>query len=417
LGIVTVVYPLILGWSGANWTWPRTKGLDTRLGMVFLPLLALLTSVAGLIVVLVQGASLASLTVVASVAGLGTVLALVRHGVLIGELHHTLDTLHRTQHNLIQSEKLAALGQLIAGVAHDLNSPLGAIRSATSQIQTILEEHWSAFLHQWEVLDPQQRAWTRQAMADAPPEHEYSDGRRERAFRKELKATAEAANHPDPGRLADAVTEAGLIDRPAVVEELFTWADPFPVLEVLAVHRNIRQLVAVSVHASDRASVVINAIQHYLYSTPPGKAVHFEASETIRRILPLFQHRVRQGVTLETDLEEGLILLGWPDKLTQVWVNLITNAFHAVGSRGRIAMTARRQPGEVLVTVEDDGPGISLENARRIFDPLFTTKAPGEGTGLGLDVCRRVVEEAGGRISFESKPGRTVFSVRIPAPS
>jgi len=333
------------------------------------------------------------------------------------ELEKALDELRMTQDHLVQSEKMAALGQLIAGIAHDLNSPLGAIRSSTTQIRTLLEEQWPRFIVVWESLSPQRRQWVTEVMAPALDEPDYTDGRRERSFRKELAAEAEREGRPDPARWAAAVTDAGLIERPDVVEALRREADPYPLLEVLLVYRQVRQLVSVSVHASDRASGVVRALQHYLHAEPAAEPVFFDVGETIRRILPLFQHRVRQGLSLETELERDLILRAWPDKLTQVWVNLINNALQALGTHGRVVVRSRRDGPHVLVTIEDDGPGIPPEVAPQVFQPFFTTKPAGEGTGLGLDVCRRVVEEAGGTISFHSRPGRTVFEVRLPEPS
>ena len=182
----------------------------------------------------------------------------------------------------------------------------------------------------------------------------------------------------------------------------------------MTIHRTIRQLVAVSVHASDRASGVINALRHYLHSGPPGQAVHFDTSETIRMVLPLFQHRVRHGILLEADLHPDLIVLGWQDKVSQVWVNLMTNALQSVQFDGTVTIRSRKEGSLAVVEVEDDGPGIPDELKEKVFQPFFTTKKPGEGTGLGLDLCRKVVEELQGTISFESCPGHTVFTVRIP---
>jgi signal transduction histidine kinase len=421
---------LALGWAAARCEWSRTPYEEVPAWTLNIPLWDLAASVGGLVALLAAGQLPGQRWLFYTMAGASLVLALVRQRVLSKrlsevtdlrersrELERALHELRQTQDQLIQSEKLAAVGPLIAGIAHDLNSPLGAIRSATTQIRGILEDHWPHFMELWEALDPELRAWTRAVMAASPAEPEYTDGRRERAYRKELTSQAADAGRDDANRWAEAVAEAGLFEQPAVVEQLLVRRDPYPVLELLTLYRQIRQLVSIAVHASDRASGVVKALQHFLHTGPAGPSVYFDAAETVRRILPLFEHRVRHGIVLEVDLEEGLFVQGWPDKLTQVWVNLITNALQALGNEGRIQVKAYRQFAAIVVSVEDDGRGIPVELQRKVFDPFFTTKAPGEGTGLGLDVCRRVVEEAGGTITLDSRPGRTVFEVTLPEAS
>jgi signal transduction histidine kinase len=106
--------------------------------------------------------------------------------------------------------------------------------------------------------------------------------------------------------------------------------------------------------------------------------------------------------------------LGIGGELNQVWMNLIDNALDAVGHGGRVAVSARAEGGSVIVRVIDDGPGIPDDLKRRVFDPFFTTKPVGQGTGMGLDIARRLVESNNGRLEFESRPGNTEFKVALP---
>jgi signal transduction histidine kinase len=105
---------------------------------------------------------------------------------------------------------------------------------------------------------------------------------------------------------------------------------------------------------------------------------------------------------------------GFGGELNQVWANLIDNALDAVGDGGRVMVTARPAGTTVVVRVTDDGPGIPAEVKSRIFDPFFTTKPVGEGTGLGLDIVRRLVDRNDGAIEVDSEPGRTEFRVALP---
>jgi signal transduction histidine kinase len=120
---------------------------------------------------------------------------------------------------------------------------------------------------------------------------------------------------------------------------------------------------------------------------------------------------VGMRMRVETDLPP---VRGYGGELNQVWANLLDNALDAATERGEVEVSARREGAHVLVRVVDDGPGIPAEIASRVFDPFFTTKPLGQGTGLGLDIVRRLVRHNDGEVELESRPGRTEFRVRLP---
>jgi signal transduction histidine kinase len=123
-----------------------------------------------------------------------------------------------------------------------------------------------------------------------------------------------------------------------------------------------------------------------------------------------------KSVSLTADVDPDLpAVQGVGAELNQIWANLVDNALDAVGTGGRVAVTARRAGDRVVVEVADDGPGIPPEIRERIFEPFFSTKDVGKGTGLGLDIVRRTLERHDGEIEVESRPGRTVFRVKLPA--
>jgi signal transduction histidine kinase len=125
---------------------------------------------------------------------------------------------------------------------------------------------------------------------------------------------------------------------------------------------------------------------------------------------------VAMDVTLAPNLPQ---VVAHGAELNQVWANLIDNALDAVAHAGHVAVSARREGERVIVAIVDDGPGIAAENQGRIFEPFFTTKPVGQGTGLGLDIARRLVERNRGALELDSRPGRTEFRVTLPvaAPS
>ncbi len=329
--------------------------------------------------------------------------------VLGGRLGEAEADLARARSQLVQSAKLAALGQLIAGITHDLNSPLGALRSSSTLLQRVLKEHSrsSALV---EELDPGQREVFQRLCEALTPEQPFLDFRAEKDLRKRLAALAEAQGHPRPEVLASLV-DTGLADRDDLVSALFGLADPGAVLEALEAQATLHRLASVILQATDRASRVVVSLHNFLRTGDDGERCWVSVTASIQDVLPLFQYRQKQGLQLTTSFHGEARVFAWPDKLSQVWVNLITNAAQAVEPEGTIEVSVRVED-QVIVAVTDNGPGIPDSVRERIFAPFFTTK--GEGTGLGLDVCRRVVEELDGSISVDSKPGRTVFEVRLP---
>jgi len=147
-----------------------------------------------------------------------------------------------------------------------------------------------------------------------------------------------------------------------------------------------------------------------------GPRVHFTVSELLREIAVLLEHRLRsRGLRLETDCDPGVPSVeGEPSECKQVLLNLLHNAIDASPPGGVVSVSCREELGELVIEVEDEGPGIPPGDLDRIFDPFFTTKAPGEGTGLGLAIVHRIVESHGGRIGVENTGHGARFRVRLP---
>jgi signal transduction histidine kinase len=168
--------------------------------------------------------------------------------------------------------------------------------------------------------------------------------------------------------------------------------------------------------SSGRVSELVKAIKTYTHmDKASSKEVDVPAG--LDSTLVMLGHKLKKGdVEVVREYEEGLPpVCGHAGELNQVWTNLLDNAIDAVEGHGRIEVRASRENGRVLVEISDDGPGIPEEVRERMFEPFFTTKDVGKGTGLGLDISRRVVvDDHGGDIRVESRPGETRFQVRLP---
>ena len=329
-------------------------------------------------------------------------------------LAQALGDLGRAQDQLVQSEKMAALGQLIAGVAHEINTPLGAIRAAAGNnvhaFSAVLAQLPS--LHQFLTSDEQARYL---ALVLARSGAELLDTRERRGLRRELTQRLAAEGVPEPRAAADLLLDTGLHERIDEALPLMLRGERRVLLDlaydISRLHGNAQTIL----QAVERASKVVFALKSYMRVEQGHAAQPVVLRDSLETVLDLYSTQLRQGVVVEREHAELPAVLGQPDELVQVWTNLVHNAVQAMGGKGHLGIrTLRDGAGSVQVQVSDNGPGISPEVLPRIFDAFFTTKPRGEGSGLGLHICRKIIERHGGRIDVESAPGRTVFSVRLP---
>jgi two-component system, NtrC family, sensor kinase len=332
------------------------------------------------------------------------------------ELQKALQNLRSTQEQLIFSEKMAALGQLIAGIAHEINSPLGAIKgSAETLIETL--PNLLRLLSSLQARDPQtiSNLWSWIQNTLLAKERPILTSREERALRKRFAARLEKAGLPDAESAARRLVEAGLHQE----------NDLDPILSLLHIPETIDLIYLLGqlrlqleniLLASQRTRKVVFALKSYVHTSGDRSTpVLTDLPESIDTILTLYQNQLKQGVEVETYYDPALPKLYlFADEIGQVWTNIIQNAIQAMNGQGRLRIEAQLNGDFIRVSFTDNGPGIPPEILPRIFEPFFTTKSRGEGTGLGLDICRRIVEKHHGRIEVSSQPGQTTFHVLLP---
>jgi len=322
---------------------------------------------------------------------------------------------NQAEAHLVHSEKMAALGQLIAGVAHEINTPIGAIKSSGRNISEAIGSSLLALPRLLDELDEDHRRRFADLIERASAPRAPLSTREERATVREVTAKLEELG------FEHARHRAGLL------VQLQAHADLDAVLPLLrhpAIDRVLETAHGVATittnadninTAVDRVAKIIFALKSF--SRFGGVQVWTESdlAEGVETVLTIYQNQIKHGTELVRRFDEVPPVRCLPDELNQVWTNLVHNALQAMDHKGTLTVGLRRDGDDVLVSIADTGCGIPEDIRARIFDAFFTTKPAGEGTGLGLDIVRKIVDKHQGRIDVDSEVGvGTTFTVRLP---
>ncbi|HTR42401.1 MAG TPA: ATP-binding protein [Pseudomonadales bacterium] len=317
-----------------------------------------------------------------------------------------------------QREKLASLGTMAAGLAHELNNPAAAARRAAAhlgetankaqsylcQLSRCLElEHWQ------HLLNTELQA--NEKLAKAPVLNNLERSDREDEIAQWLEARGVAFAWDLAPTFVSADMDTAFLGE--VVEKLPD-ACRANAIGWLESRLNLKLLTAQVEQSTNRIVELVKAIKSYSYmDQAPVQEV--DVHEGIESTLTMLGYKLR-NVTVERSFDRSIPrIAAYGSELNQVWTNLIDNAIDAVNGSGKICIGTFKDDDQVVVEIVDNGPGIPAEVQSHMFEPFFTTKSVGSGTGLGLIICNRIVgDRHGGEIEFESKPGETRFKVRLP---
>ena len=331
-----------------------------------------------------------------------------------------LGRLRSTQAAMQQNERMVQLGTLTAGVAHELNNPAGAVQRAAAQLDGAIDDYARATIEATTALDRNQLAAI-ERLVRQPPETAQLSALERSDLEQELEDALDDAGVNEPWTVAADLVEAGI--RPDEVFGLGT-TDLTATLDAVAAGRAVKGLMGSVAEGAGRISTIVGALKSYSYlDRTPVQDVDVAAG--IEDTLLILGQKLN-GILVERDFADDLHRIeAHGSDLNQVWTNLLDNAADAIRQRrdeegdaaaGRITIRAWNEGAGIVVEFTDDGSGIPDEIVDQIFDSFFTTKEPGKGTGLGLDISYRVVVIGHeGDLTVESVPGRTNFRVELPS--
>ncbi len=331
------------------------------------------------------------------------------------ELANTLQELKRTQQELIQSEKMAALGQLIAGVAHEINSPLGAIRSSVQNIADFWAENLVMLPEFFQQLSPKRLEDFFALLHKSSQEQDTLSSKEKRQLKKAIQRELETEGIDNADSLACTLLDIGIGSDLAPFLDLFKDPENHKILETTYQFATVQKSTKNITIAIDRAAKIVFALKCYARYDQSDTKVISNITDGIETVLTLYHYQIKHGVEVIKNYATHLpSMLCYPDELNQVWTNLLHNALQAMENKGVLKIDVSQQENAISVSITDSGKGIPPEILPRIFEPFFTTKPPGEGSGLGLDIVQKIIDKHQGQMQVESIPGKTTFTVLLP---
>ena len=327
------------------------------------------------------------------------------------------DRIRETTRMEQQRDRLAALGKLSAGLAHELNNPASAAKRATSQLRDVLMKIKDASLELGRRdLSQAQKKQIFELEAsliqrDEPP----LDALTVSDLEDRIDSLLRSHGQSDLWQLAADLAQKNA--KPQVLESLFEAFDAGTARAALVrigASLEVASLLNEIESSTSRISDLVGAIKEYTHMDQ-APVQNVDIVKSLETTLTILNHKLKRGVAVTRDYEKTPLLVNsFGSELNQVWTNIIDNAIDAMGGKGELRVKTFRDEKCAVVEIGDNGPGISEDVEAHMFEPFFTTKGVGEGTGLGLDTVQRIVKKHRGTIQVNSHPGDTRFQIWLP---
>jgi PAS domain S-box-containing protein len=331
-------------------------------------------------------------------------------------LEKALSSLQETQTQLIQSEKMASLGQLVANISHEINTPLGAIRSLIGSVKRDLDSIFANLPTFLPTISTQEKQiFIEIASTLSQKAIQAFSSLEMRKLRQSLQNELKTKAIPNASNLADKLVDMGIYN---TQQHDILWQSNRieDLTDVLYQIAGLFQSANNIQTAIDRASKTIFALKSYSRQDATREKSYINLNDSIEIVLTLHHNQTKRGIEVIRNFADLPTILCYPDELVQVWTNLIYNAIQAMEGKGTLTITTTQENDQIITKITDTGTGIPADIQDKVFNAFFTTKKLGEGSGLGLDIVKKIIDKHEGKIWFETEVGKgTTFLVQLPA--
>ncbi len=331
-------------------------------------------------------------------------------------LEAIVDNLTQTQEQLVHSEKMAALGQLISGIAHEINTPLGAIKASIGNLSDSLKHALQELpsLFEYKSKENIDLFIFLLQLATKAKFVELSS-REKRMIRKDITARLQEKGLDNARQFAELLI---YLNMHTIVDDI---TEKIKVPNAYDVLRSVRNFMSLHKNtgtiniAVEKATKVVFALKKYAHKDAMGEKNSTDIVDSIETVLTLYHNQLKQGIEVVKKYGKIPLVNCYQDEISQVWTNLIQNAIHAMKQDGKLIIEVIQENENIKVKFKDNGMGVEPDLREKIFEPFFTTKKQGEGSGLGLDIVKRIVEKHEGSIELISQLGEGAeFIITLP---
>lgn len=332
------------------------------------------------------------------------------------QLNIAYEDLKNTQGQLVLNEKMASLGILIAGIAHEINTPVSAMQNIARNLEqkiTSMPEDIESLLNQNKAFGDHLADCLRDLIRSSSSDQAAASFQEVRM----IEAILKEEGIKEYRKVGAALVHLNFTDKDKIKNylSLFRLPSIFSLIESIG---NISQAAKIAQTSSRKIEEIVRALKYYAY-TDKDKVEMIQLNESINTALILLRNKLRHLVTVNTEFDPHLPKIPCTSEVHQIWTNLLNNSYDAIedmgeGYQGEIIIRTQKVQDRITITIMDNGSGIPEDKIGKIFDPFFTTKDIGKGTGLGLSIVTGIIKKHEGLIRVESSPGQTSFEISFP---